>query len=294
MQPTLTLITWNVGMLIIKRLGYIIVEPAPYKDMRLRFLPRVLNSCSANVVALQELYHPREVAYVIDKTRKRFPYYAIAEAERPGSRLNPGLVVLSDKPIVKSAFHAFRVVPPDEHAFVWKGMLDFTVDAGPFGMINMLNVHNTSGGMLWSPDNWIMHRVRQAQYQQMFAHARRSPAASRIIMGDFNAGPENPEGSYRHLVQPDFYDAWTKHHGADLRLRKPTWDPTSPLNQEGPHHHQKMAESLDGFHLDHNLAAIADIEHIDTVFSTPIVRGPMDHLLPISDHNGVELRLVKK
>ncbi len=293
-KTTLNLVTWNVGMLVIKRLSYVIVEPAAYKHMRFRYLPEALNACPANIIALQELYHPEDVAHVIDKTRERFPYYAIAECPKSSSRLNPGLVVLSDRPIIRSEFHAFDILPPDEAAFVRKGMLHCTVDAGPFGTIELVNTHNTSGGMLWSPHNILMHQVRRSQYRQMFRLLRKFPQSRRIAVGDFNAGPEISDQSYRGLIQPDFRDAWVVRHGSDVSTRKATWDPANSLNREGPHRSQKGAESLDGFHLDTNLLNAANVDHVNILFEEPVVRGPIDRLLTISDHYGVEMSLSLK
>ena len=289
-DSALTFITWNVGMLLIKRLSYVIVEPAAHKHMRLHYLPDALNECPANIVALQELFDPHDVAYVIHKTRKRFPYYSVAEYKSSASHLNPGLVVLSDKPIMHSKFYPFKIVPPDEAMFVRKGILHCTIDAGNFGKLQVVNTHNTSGGMLWSPHNWLMHKVRKMQYRQTYKFLEKFPDESRILMGDFNSSPEASYQSYSELKRPGFLDAWALHHGPEPEKRKPTWDVTNLLNVDGPHSND-VSESLDGFHIDENLLNIADIHHLDIVFTDPVVRGPNDQKITISDHYGVQMRL---
>ncbi len=289
-DPSLTFVTWNVGMLFIKRLSYVIIEPAPYKHMRLQYLPAALNSCPANIIALQELYDPHDVAFVLHQTRDRYPYYAVAEYKHHGSHLNPGLIILSDKPILQSKFHPFKIVPPDEAFFIRKGMLHCTIDAGVFGKLEIVNTHNTSGGVLWQPHDWLMHKVRKLQYGQMFKFLDNYKNSQRILLGDFNSSPEATMQSYSALTRPDFHDAWSLHYGPELHKRKPTWDSSNPLNIDGPHSKDEP-ESMDHFHLDVNFLQSIAINHLDTIFTEHIVRGPNDQRVTISDHYGLELRL---
>lgn len=272
-------------MFLLKRLGYVVIEPAPYKEIRLRYLVRALKRCSANIIALQELYDPRDVAYLIDKLRRRFPFYAIADSGRIGQRMSPGLVILSEWPIPESKFHPFRSIPFDESLFVSKGMLEASIHHNALGTFKIVNVHNTSGGMLWNPHHPLMHWYRRKQYREMFALPERATGYQWIFMGDFNSGPGTSMASYRDLlVQGD--DVWSLCNTTPL----PTWDPLNPLNVHGPHGKQR-AETLDGFILLKSRTKAIRVASVKIVFNTPVVRGPNEVKVTISDHYGVEMVL---
>lgn len=285
MEYPVIFITWNVGMFLLKRFGYVVIEPAPYKEIRLRYLVRALKRCKANVVALQELYSASDIAYTVDKLRDRFPYYAVATPNGSEYRMGPGLVTLSEWPISDSTFHPFTSLPLDESLFVWKGMLEATILHDKIGFFKVLNVHNTSGGMIWHPHHTLMHWFRRRQYQQMLALSARDPNTPWIFMGDFNSGPVTSPESYHELLRCG-EDAWTlcgKKHEL-------TWDPKNPLNVNGPHMLQP-AETLDGFILPTRWLDRVRVVSVNIVFNAPVVRGPNELRVTISDHYGVSMEL---
>ncbi len=283
MEQAVIAVTWNVGMFLLKRLGYVVIEPAPYKEIRLRYLVRALKKCKANIIALQELYDPQDIAYVVDKLRERFPYYAVANPEYSKRRMSPGLLILSEWPISDSTFHPFHAVPLDESLFVCKGMLEATIKHEKMGTFKIVNVHNTSGGMIWHPHNPVMHWYRRRQYREMFALCEHNRDVQWIFMGDFNSGPETSRESYKELLRYGD-DAWTLAGKAP----QPSWDPKNPLNAHGPHNTQ-CAETLDGFILPKTGVRNMRIVSVEIVFDGPVVRGPNEIRVTISDHYGVKV-----
>eukprot|EP00602_Paraphysomonas_sp_CaronLab_P001413 CAMPEP_0185027924 /NCGR_PEP_ID=MMETSP1103-20130426/13265_1 /TAXON_ID=36769 /ORGANISM="Paraphysomonas bandaiensis, Strain Caron Lab Isolate" /LENGTH=188 /DNA_ID=CAMNT_0027562121 /DNA_START=382 /DNA_END=948 /DNA_ORIENTATION=+ len=181
-----------------------------------------------------------------------------------------------------------------------------TVDIPCIGMVSLVNMHATAGGVT-HPENPGVDTDREDELRQAIEclSPKRNEMdvgtyAGGIIVGDLNCGPEASPGNYEYVILNGFRDAYTEAEAAGGLLEGPeySWDPTNYLNKIGPHaecpgqrcdHVFVQRDCLLDEWKAHSAQLVfaeqfVDIKHKDGVKST------------LSDHHGlvVELRRPKK
>jgi endonuclease/exonuclease/phosphatase family metal-dependent hydrolase len=220
------LVTWNVGLL--KFLGDRI-QPVPYVEERLAVVPEQLRRLNAEIVVLQEIYREDHRQYLISRLKDVYTQIAYVR-EKPILGLENGLMVLSRLKL-DFRLELFRANLVDEKLFDRKGFLVCRFDGGACGKWSLLNIHTTAGGLYRHPESKAANVIRARQIGQILRAAKAEPGIT-IIAGDFNSGPGVSEENFRQVLDAGFDSAYDLMHGPDSH---PTWDPTNPLNRDGPH-----------------------------------------------------------
>jgi endonuclease/exonuclease/phosphatase family metal-dependent hydrolase len=221
----LSLLTYNTGLLRVPVQRF---NPIPHVDERLAAIPSEILRIEADVVALQEVFRPRDRHTILARTRSHYPHVGHVPPEGP--RLDAGLVTLSRHPL-RARVERFRHGPLSERVLSNKGPLVTEIDLPGGGSVTVINLHATAGGFFTLPDSPRAEAMRRGQIDQVVALAR-SVRGAVLLVGDFNAGPGAAESNYRQLEASGFTDVYAHLHGMDAAC---TWDPKNPLNAHGLH-----------------------------------------------------------
>ncbi|MDF1660817.1 MAG: endonuclease/exonuclease/phosphatase family protein [Planctomycetota bacterium] len=124
------------------------IPGTPHKDLRLQAIPKALKEFKADIVAIQELWDPRDVpSFEAALKDVGFPY-----AKRFDGLTGGGLLIASRFPIQKSAFREFAlagnpkaVQHGDYYAGKGIGAILLKTPFGPLAFINT-HVHASYGG----------------------------------------------------------------------------------------------------------------------------------------------------
>jgi len=287
MLESLTLLSFNVGLLKINLLGIPLLTPAPYIEDRLKAMPGHLLALNADIIALQEIYKQKHRDYLVKALKKTYKYWTYKKTNNPIG-LNNGLMFFSKHPIEETKLTLFKNNTIDEKLFADKGILSISIHAGDIGRVRIYNTHTTAGGVLTHPESEKCNAIRQQQVDQLLHMARQDGCPS-IIMGDLNAGPGVSEENYQSIVQNGFVDPAAESGDGANQEESITWDPQNPLNAEGPHRHcppQKVDHIFVSEPLLQKLAAA----RTETVLTEPCVRKDGARF-PLSDHYGQLLTL---
>jgi endonuclease/exonuclease/phosphatase family metal-dependent hydrolase len=222
-----SLSTFNVGLLEI--LGGL-YRPVPFVKERLHALPDALTDLGTDVIALQEIYTDVHQSFLSSAMRDLYPFYGPTRRRRVFG-LENGLMTLSKLPLT-SDLELFRCALPDERVFDNKGMLVSRIRLGSTIEVLLLNIHTTAGGSVFHPESVPSDRVRVKQIAQVLKRASQEQQALVIVCGDLNAGPGVSESNYAQFHENGFLDVHSCLHKS---TEEATWDPTNPLNQDGPH-----------------------------------------------------------
>lgn len=278
----LSLLTYNTGLLRVPVERY---NPIPHVDERLAAIPGEVLRLEADVVALQEVFQPRDRHALLARTRGVYPH--VGHVPPGGVRLDAGLLTLSRHPL-RARLRPFRDGPVSERLFSNKGPLVTEVDLPGAGAVTVINLHATAGGFFAMPESPRAEAMRRGQMEQVIAEARaaRGPV---VIVGDFNAGPGAAEANYRQLEAGGFTDVFAHLHGADPAC---TWDPQNPLNASGFH------RSCPPQRIDHVFVRSEDLRlgrvaprRARVVLDRPQVRVGGGRLVTPSDHYGLHAEL---
>lgn len=224
------LLTLNAGLLRVKFLGRTLNEPAPFVAERAFLLPRILSSCAADVIALQEVYEDEHRLALINALAGQYPNFVFFGRERTWS-LNNGLMLFSKYPILDAVFIPFEHGLMEEKLTCDKGAL-LTVLLSPRGQMGIFNLHAVSGGIFHDPGRDDVNALRSKQMAQLIFNARHASLPLTVLVGDFNAGPKISTENYDLILNAGFHDIFTEHAKPDKKI---TWDPKNPLNARGPH-----------------------------------------------------------
>ena len=224
----LAVLTWNVGLLHLRRLGRTLAE-VPHLDARFPHVVQALRDTSADIVLLQEVFEQRHREQLVDALRDRLPFAAAHDA--PRFRSHSGLLALSRVPLIDPRFVPFRAAPLVERLLVQRGLVAVDVDPPGFPRLTIANLHTTSGGTSGTESDSAEALRDQQLSQAQAVVAARAPLG--LLCGDFNAGPQASSANYEGLLQRGWADAWRAAPGgaADAGI---TWDPANLLNAGGP------------------------------------------------------------
>lgn len=282
----LSLLTYNTGLL---RAPVRRFDPIPHVDARLAVIPTEILRLEADVVALQEVFQPRDRDAILARVRTRYPH--VGHVPAPRARLDAGLLTLSRHPL-RARVEPFRDGPWSERFLSNKGALVTEIDLPDGSSVTVVNLHATAGGFFALPESPRAEAMRRGQMDQLVAIAR-GARGTVLLVGDFNAGPGAAEANYRQLVASGFTDLFAHLHGDDPAC---TWDPKNSLNASGYH------RTCPPQRIDHVFVRAEDVRlgrvtprRVRIVLDRPQVRTATGATVTPSDHYGLhaELEIVR-
>lgn len=289
MPATVSLLTLNCGLLRIGALGRALLEPAPFIAPRRAALPAALRGMDADIIALQEIYKVSHKRDVMQALADRWPHAEFPRG-RPPHKLDSGLLVLSRFPLRSARFHPFKAAPRDEKLFVHRGAFETIHDVPDFGALRLLSFHTTAGGTRHDPESAEADAIRARQIDEILDLAEDGPAnAAAVLIGDLNAGPPVSMGNYRQVLARGYADLFAEHAG-EAAASAVTWDSRQPLNQRGPHSHQRP-QRIDHIFLKRERLARWRVAEARIVLTEPVVAVPGEGTVTVADHYGVYVRL---
>lgn len=284
-EAEVRLATFNLGLLQIKApFGYIVKESPPHVEERFPYICEALANCTAQIVALQEIYEQSHVDALLAAVKDKYPHHARGNTHYWGQFHN-GLLFLSQFPIDYWDIKKHAQSSALEQIFGSKACLTVHIET-PVGKLCLANLHTTAGGGT-NTESEDCDTVRESELQEAIDVCEQwaQLGCKSLVVGDLNCGPEASAPNYDFMEQQGYVDM-VKPFAEEVG---PTWDATSKLNNM-----EVFAESpsqrIDHFfaHKDAGLVAIA----AKKLFTDSVV--PLDEggeLVPLSDHYGVEVLL---
>jgi endonuclease/exonuclease/phosphatase family metal-dependent hydrolase len=284
MKHNLKILTLNAGLVDIRFLGLHVLEPTPYVEERLRVLPAHLIETRADVIALQEVYEEPHRLFLIERLKEHYPYHFHSRHEGFWG-LEDSLMFFSKLPITEKHVIPFDQETLDQELATYKGVMVITVAVSPNREVVLYNTRTTAGG-LRDPQNKVVENIRASQIHQILKAIVGSRNTNpRIILGDFNSGPETSPGKYNLFKEIGLVDVYAQKHPF-MRLFKRTWYPSNPLNVSGPHRHCPPQR------IDHIFMREADkkllvARRAEIVFEKQTVAVDAGKKVTLSDHCGL-------
>lgn len=282
------LITYNLGLLDIRTLGSSRFKPTEFIRQRAQLLPQYLLARDADVIALQEIYEKHHINYFIKNLQETYPYYFFQHKSK--IKLNNGLMVFSKYPFTAvSAESQKEKGPIDEMIIADRGLLSTVISLDENTLLNLVNLHATSGGTLNAQDSDKLNKMRQRQLQQAHTLANYKNTEFQIITGDINAGPNISAINYQFLLDKgysDVYKDYSETNGSELL---PTWSGDNALNSMRGYT-DKDQQRIDHIYLSEQLTNNSRILKVERIFADDVitVNGKS---YPLSDHYGLEVEL---
>ncbi|TMQ95566.1 hypothetical protein ETD83_22370 [Actinomadura soli] len=230
---------------------------------RLSELARLIEESDYDVVCLQEVISPRNLAH-LRRAAKSYPHVAHA-ATFPVVR--GGLVTLSRRPITRRHFQSFTPVRPARLEWLLRKGALFTRVRLPSGFLTIVNTHLSANmDMDWSMSN-AYTRVEESELRELAALVGKLDAAEpKVVMGDFNV--PRPHELFREFASATgLRDALD---GDTAPTFRPEYAVLEPIDQ---------------------VLVTPGIESTTRLLFQDHVRLADGHLVPLSDHYAVEATL---
>lgn len=285
--PVFTVATFNAGILYGYIMGRKFFEPTPYSDKRLQLIPTYVRTFDVDVIGFQELYRTEDKLYLVEQLKDLYPYAVYYHKVNDfGVGLHNGELFLSKLPILESAFSLFHRNVITEKIGADKGMLSIIV---PWGerRIAITNVHTTVGGGLRDTEAPKTNAIRNRQLIQALTATDAMDADIKIILGDFNAGPNVSAINHQLMLDHHYLDTYQEIYEEDEDCV--TWHPRNVLNFNG-YFPTSPPQRIDNIFI--NKAA----QHLYTVLEADVMLR--DEVLeenglrmPLSDHYGYYCRI---
>lgn len=228
-NDTMKIITYNLGLLDLYICRKKIFEFAPYTRSRALIAAETLAKLEADVICLQELFHPVDRDRILNALKKVYPYsaYPRIKQSRFNKKLSSGLLTISKHPIHDIQHTVCANQMMDEKLIAPKGYLITEMSIGNNNIIQIINIHTTGGGMFFHPESKLSDKTRLLQIQEALGNCDQKLAI--VLCGDLNCGPD--------VSMPVFLEVAST---LQLDYKLPanfhvTWDPKNPLNQNSPH-----------------------------------------------------------
>lgn len=298
---TLTVLSYNVGLLQFKLLGFEVFANPPHALER---LPCILKALQAqhdvDILCIQECYSKTHVKAIRKALKDILPHYA----HHTSSGFSPlkfdnGLLILSKYPISDVVLDPYKKVSSLESWMANKSSLACSVAAPHFQKkIRVINLHTTAGGTA-HPEDPDVDVDREDELKQCLALAKTAEEDGQLpmIVGDFNCGPEASASNYNFMIKNNYWDTFQAfkdaHPEADTGGVDVTWDPKNYLNEIGPHAHcpgQRCDHLMLPKHFE-NEVEITSGKIVFTEANVPIGKGKLSTL---SDHYGLKVSMQKK
>lgn len=277
-MPKLSILTLNAAIQDLRLFDRSVYCPVAHPRERLAALPEQLLAIDADVVCLQELFHPHLQHQLHRRLRSVYPHAAGFARPGPALRLHSEFIVMSRYPLGADRLQRFHVAPREERLFTSRGYQECSVAVPGLGAVDILNVHATAGGLRSHPQSPAMERIRARQVEQILERCDRSRPA--IIAGDLNAGPHSSTQLYARVLDAGFTDAFASAGGDGY-----SWDPHNPLVSAGRDRHLP-AQRIDHVFLSPALARRTRPTHGAIVLNNRSVETG-SRRVPLSDHYGV-------
>lgn len=285
-MQSLTVATFNLGLLRLAAFGKTVFEFAPYVSQRLAAAPTALRTLEADIILLQEIYGAKECEWLAARLHGPYPHFAYRRRRRYFG-LGVGLMVLSRYPLAQHETREFGCNLPDERLLAPKGYQYFEVNVPALGWIPMFNVHLTAGGVFHDPESERANSTRTGQVAELL-RAARTASRVRILAGDFNAGPTVSRKNYDEIVNAGYVDCYQIF--GDDRKDAITWDITNPLNTNGPHR-KSPSQRIDHVFVTNDVGIGASAGATTILLQEPLVEVPDGRCVTVSDHYAVRATL---
>ncbi len=278
MNRRLRILTFNAAIQDLRLLGRSWYCPVAWPQERLRQLPAALEALAADIICLQELFHPPLQEWLCHTLSPHFPHVAGLATRSPQLRLGNELLVLSRFPLGGARLYRFGHAAREERLFTTKGFLHVRLEIPGLGTVNLVNFHTTAGGARAHPESPGMEAIRARQISQILEVIMPLPRA--LLVGDLNAGPHTSTHIYKVVGARGFVDAFSTCGGEGM-----TWDPANPLVARGRESHLPP-QRIDHVFLSSALAEQLAPQIARVVLHEHSVATP-DGDVPYSDHYGV-------
>jgi endonuclease/exonuclease/phosphatase family metal-dependent hydrolase len=281
-RNTITVATFNAGILYGYIMGRKYFEPTPYSDKRLKLIPLYLRAFNIDVIGFQEVYRIQDKKYLIEALKDLYPYAQYYEKENDfGVGLHNGELFLSKLPIVESSFSLFNRNAISEKALADKGLLTIVVEFNG-RKIALTNVHTTVGGGIYDTESDKANTIRSKQLLQALQATAILNADIRIILGDFNAGPNVSAVNHQLMLDHNYLDTYLENY--DEESDCVTWNPMNKLNYNG-YFPSSPPQRIDNIFIDKTDSLLFEVIESDVMLREEVLdAGAMR--VPLSDHYG--------
>lgn len=277
----ISLLTFNAGLLVVRLFGRVVAEPVPFVKERSRALASAIRKRDSHLVTLQEVFEPKK-SQLASELATDYPYSAgFTRSACLGA--GSGLLALSKTPISDIHYHRFPDVDIQERLFVEKGVLTFRLSLCDL-IVDVAVVHTTAGGLIHT-ESAKANGWRKKNIEQAISILDARGLQDKLLLGDFNAGPEASKENYEQVLQAGFMDS-IRIAGQECG---PTWDPLNVLSLQGPHA-DCPPQRVDHIFLSAGLAQKLLPKGATLTFKEPSV--PTDTgSVTLSDHYGLQVEL---
>ena len=273
--------TINAALQDIKILGQSVYRPVNFIHQRITELSRQLLDHSPDIICIQELFHQGLQQKVHDLLKPDYPYAKGFIENRFDFRLGNELLVFSKFPVKESRLFIFNNATLEERIFTRKGFFRVMIDS-PAGMIQLINIHMTAGGLNNHPEDRHMEKIRSGQIRQMIESI--SHDLPTFIGGDLNAGPDSSRINYQAILDEGFIDAFEMTGSSDI-----TWDPENPLVITGDENHLP-AQRIDHIFMNNKALDILKPVSGSVVLNENSILLADNSRIPVSDHYGLMVK----
>lgn len=278
----LKVITFNAAILDVRFFGRSLHRPVAYVDARLDALALALRQTDADLVFLQELFHPDKQARLCGQLAECYPHVSGLAARGWQRRLGNELLIFSRYPLGEGRLLRFRHAPAEELRHTSKGFYHVCSDLPGLGPVNLVNFHMSAGGKHDHPQSATMESIREKQVQQMTEYL--SGRKNVLLAGDLNAGLEVSTQNYRQLTRAGFQDLFVATGASGI-----SWDPRNPLVAMG-RESDLPPQRIDHVFTDAALSQRLRLHQAGIVFSDACV-STLDGPVPLSDHYGLAVEM---
>lgn len=287
-RPKLKILTLNTGLTEFRALGLPLYTDVPHVKERRICLATALRSIEADIVALQELPSPGAKRRLAAALADIYPFSAgITEDSR---LYGAGLLVLARHPVKSAACTAFESQTVEERLFGPRGILACAIRIPGFGRCHLANLHATAGGARWRERSGAHGQKLSSQVTQAVSHTAAGSDGLFILAGDFNCGPTMHSHIYRRVIQTGFVDAVRAASGRGLTNGLCTWDSKNALNRRRSN---GRAHRVDHVFLRPPERLGVQVTRAQVVLDAPMVPLPGGALVPVSDHYGLLVEIVR-
>lgn len=294
-EETLTILSYNVGLLRFRLMGLTVFSNPPYLIERLPLIPSALKEYPADILAIQECYEKPHAKFICAQLKELYPHHARVKSGGV-LKFHNGLLILSKHPIVSCSLQPYLKVSTVESYLATKSSLVVEVDIPVLGKVTFVNMHTTAGGAV-NPEHPDVDGDREDELRQAVEVCTQATKAGNlgIILGDLNCGPEASQGNFKYVLDQGFRDTYAEAQAAGKVLPGPefTWDPANYLNSVGPH------KDCPGQRCDHVLLPQVGMEHwsvqgAQVLFADKVADIGQSRLSTLSDHHGLLISLTKR
>lgn len=277
-----TVATFNAGILYGYLMGRKFFEPTPYSDKRLQLIPTYIRSFDVDVIGFQELYRAEDKMYLVEQLQDLYPYAVYyTKTNDIGFGLHNGELFLSKLPILESSFNMFSRNVLSEKMLADKGLLSIMV-AFQGRKIAITNVHTTVGGGMYDTDSPKANAIRSKQLMQALQVTEKYRADIKIVLGDFNAGPNVSAVNHQLMIDQNYLDTYLEIY--DEEDDCVTWNPMNKLNYNG-YFPASPPQRIDNIFINKSGQSFYSVIEADVMLREEVLEANGIRV-PLSDHYG--------